>query len=131
MTASENNKQLKTRMKTRREINRTMAKDSLNRPVARFQIELLSDRMARVDRMLHLAGAHTKRELFEQALTIYEVLLEKYAEGKRMVFHGSNNDTEPFLFPPLENAKEYGRQQKPNGAGEPTPFSDTHGRAHQ
>ena len=85
--------------------------DVLKRPVARFQIELLAERMADVERMLHLSGVRTKRELFEHAFTVFQYILEQVGQGKRLGFLGSNGQFEPMLYPPLENAHSYAQTQ--------------------
>jgi hypothetical protein len=87
-----------------------------NRSVARFQIELLADRMADVERMLHLTGIRTKRELFEHAFTVFQFALDQAAQGNRLGFQSADGKFEVLLYPPLENAYAYAnKKNKTNG----------------
>jgi hypothetical protein len=77
------------------------------RPTARFQIELLEERLKDIERMQRLSGSRTKREICEHAFTVLRTVLEQAAQGNQVGFLKPNGDFLELVYPPLENARRY------------------------
>ena len=119
-------------MKTRNKTQKTPELDELDRPIARFQIELLAERMADLERMQRLSGSRTKREICEHAFTVLRTVLEQAARGNRVGFLTPGGEFLEMVYPPLENARGYGKDNSTNNhqvASTAPPAGDLHASA--
>src|SRR2546423_1541977 len=86
----------------------------------RIQFELLEGRVATLEHMMAQAGIATKRDLLEQALTLFEWAVEETEMGNKVGFLTPDKAFRPLLFNPLRNvAMQYETRTKPQEISRP------------
>lgn len=110
-------------MKKRQQLSADGDRDYLDRPVARFQIELLADRLADIDDLMRQTGIRTKRELIDDALSVLQCIVEQVALGKDVGFldpREPHTAFEALVYPRLRNVKSYEKYNNKQNGSPPT-----------
>jgi hypothetical protein len=75
---------------------------------ARINLELKGDKIAEIDRLMEIGGIATRKELFDNAITLMKWSMKAKQNGKAVGFLGENSTFHEIVMPVLENAKESG-----------------------
>jgi hypothetical protein len=71
----------------------------------RVQFDVLPERLAEFDQLMTFCDLKTRRDLFDQAMTLFEWAVQEVRSGKEIASYQRSTDTiEVVRFPVLDNA---------------------------
>jgi len=71
----------------------------------RVQVELSSDRLAEFDRLMAFCDLKTRKDLFDNSMTLFEWAVEEVRAGNEIASYNRDTDhVEVVRFPVLDNA---------------------------
>ncbi len=73
---------------------------------ARINLEFREDKLDEIERLQAIGGLSTRKELFENALTLIKWSMRAKQAGKSVGFLGENDTFQEIIMPVLENARE-------------------------
>jgi hypothetical protein len=77
-----------------------------NEPLLRIQFEMSTERVSELDHLMRAAGIRTRRELFENALTLFEWAIAESGRGHLITaLDEAAGRYRPILMPALETAR--------------------------
>lgn len=78
---------------------------NMARPDRRIQFDVLPERLDELDRLMALCDIRTRKELFDNAMTLFEWAVEVVRNGKNVAEYNKSSDhVEIVRLPVLENA---------------------------
>ncbi|MGD9364272.1 MAG: hypothetical protein PVH87_01135 [Desulfobacteraceae bacterium] len=73
---------------------------------ARINLELKKNKIAEIEKLMKIGQIATRKELFENAITLMKWSMKAKQDGKAIGFLGENSTFHEIVMPVLENAKE-------------------------
>lgn len=73
---------------------------------ARINLEFREDKIEEIERLRTIGCLNTRKELFENAITLIKWSMRAKQAGKSVGFMGENDTFQEIIMPALENAKE-------------------------
>jgi hypothetical protein len=90
-----------------------MQQDSTNEAAqskTRIQIDLLPGELERMNIVMRMTGLNTRKDLFNNALALFEWAVTEVARGKEIGSVTSGGDITALTMPALKAAAHYGRR---------------------
>ena len=79
---------------------------SKNGKTTRINLEFKESRVAEIEKLMEVGGIVTRRELFDNALTLMKWSMKAKQSGKAIGALGDDNTFQEIVMPVLESAKE-------------------------
>jgi hypothetical protein len=80
--------------------------------LVRIQFEMVTERAGDLDRLMKATGIRTRRELFDNALTLFEWAVAVSERGHLVTAHDEETGKfQPILMPALETARRTGSRR--------------------
>jgi len=87
-----------------------------NKPIIkkhRIQIDVSPSQLVSYDRLMHFCDLNTKKDLLDNAMTLFDWAVEEARKGRRIASYDEKlDDVEKIRFPVLEAALKHAQQQK-------------------
>lgn len=77
---------------------------------ARINLEFREDKLEEIEKLQAIGGLTTRKEFFENAITLIKWSMRAKQAGKSVGFLGENNMFHEIIMPALENAGESNEQ---------------------
>jgi hypothetical protein len=82
--------------------------------VKRVQFDLLPERIAEFDQLMTWCELSTRKDLFDNAMTLFEWAVGEVRNGREIASYDRDNDkVDVVRFPVLDNAAKRARSHKP------------------
>ena len=83
----------------------TMKARETAKDVRRVQFDLLPHRLAAFDQLMEFCDLHTRKDLFNNAMTLFEWAVQEVRAGRKVASYDNGSDhVEIVRFPVLDNA---------------------------
>lgn len=73
---------------------------------ARINLEFKEDKLEEIEKLQEIGGLSTRKELFENAITLMKWSMRAKQAGKSVGFLGDNDTFHEIIMPVLENARD-------------------------
>jgi hypothetical protein len=83
-----------------------MSPNSKNGKNVRINLEFKKAKIAEIDKLMKIGRISTRKELFDNAITLMKWFMKAKQSGKAVGFLGKNNTFQEIVMPVLENATE-------------------------